>query len=578
MLFGLFTLAVALIISAVAAYYSIIGLTAIFAAAFWPIVIMGTALEVGKIVAVTWLHNYWGQAGWRIKAYLLPAVVALMVITSMGIFGFLSKAHSDQTIVSGDAGARVALFDEKIQTQRENIDTARAAIQQMNRQVDELLSRGTTEQNAQRAAQLRRQQSAERNRLQRDIAQAQAEIQKLQEERAPLAASLRKIEAEVGPIKYIAAIIYGDNPDTNLLERAVRWMIILIVLVFDPLAITLILAANKNFEWHRAAQKKQDESSAVSPAEPTKEHQDLVEHVQRLETQLIDTNQKLKTMTYNYGEAVDEMVYWRDQYNKQRQQTADRVDSVVEPPPETEIAPNAAALDTYDDSVPPIWEKLIEIGQNYPESPEASIAKKPRTPRTKKVVPAAKVEEPIVPSINPVVEKKDSEIDNEIVTKSIPETNELPGEPTVMPSLESKSATETAKEHLNLVPAAIERTEVRTSKSRPLTKEELAALLSPVVNTVNEPTATFGTSYPKTPKVGDTVLRVDSLPHRLFKWNGNNWIEIDKNVSTTYAYDVEYIKYLINKIDTGEYDVDDLNDAEQEQIKKYLKENNGNRS
>ena len=122
MIFGYFTLIVALIISAIAAYYSIIGLTAIFSAAVIPIMIMGASLEVGKVTAAIWLKMYWERASLLYKFYLVPAVAFLMLLTSMGIFGFLSKAHSDQSLVSGDSMARVAIYDEKIKIARENID------------------------------------------------------------------------------------------------------------------------------------------------------------------------------------------------------------------------------------------------------------------------------------------------------------------------------------------------------------------------------------------------------------------------------------------------------------------------
>ena len=120
MLFGYLTLATALIISLSAAVYSILGLTAIFAAAFWPVVIMGAALGVGKITAAVWLKLNWDRAKWTYKLYLVPAVVFLMFLTSMGIFGFLSKAHSDQGLVSGDVAAKIAVYDEKIKTAKEN--------------------------------------------------------------------------------------------------------------------------------------------------------------------------------------------------------------------------------------------------------------------------------------------------------------------------------------------------------------------------------------------------------------------------------------------------------------------------
>lgn len=255
MILGILLLLTGLIISAVAIYYSVLGLAAIFAAAVIPIYIMGGTLEVAKLVCASWLKANWGRAPIYIKSYMLTAVIVLMAITSMGIFGFLSKAHTDQSIVSGDANAQLALFDEKIKTQRDNIEVARKALQQMDAQVDARLSRGGTEAGAERAVQIRRQQATERTRLQREIAAAQKEIATLNEQRAPIAAQNRKIEAEVGPIKYIAKLIYGDNPDNNLLEKAVTWVIILIVIVFDPLAVVMLLAAQMTFTWIREDKK-----------------------------------------------------------------------------------------------------------------------------------------------------------------------------------------------------------------------------------------------------------------------------------------------------------------------------------
>jgi len=263
MIFGYLLLAVALTISLTAAFYSIAGLTAIFAAAFWPIVIMGGVLELGKIITTVWLHKYWDRAALQFKLYLVPAIGILMLITSMGIFGFLSKAHLDQAVPAGDISSQVQIFDDKIKTERDNIEAARKALKQMDAQVDEKLSRTTDDRGAERAVQIRRNQNKERTTLQNEISSAQKKISSLQEQRAPVASQARKVEAEVGPIKYIAALIYGDNPDANLLEHAVRWVIILIVLVFDPLALVLILAADQTFEWHREDKKKKQGWSQV---------------------------------------------------------------------------------------------------------------------------------------------------------------------------------------------------------------------------------------------------------------------------------------------------------------------------
>jgi hypothetical protein len=275
MLFGYLLLAVALTISLTAAFYSIAGLTAIFAAAFWPIVIMGSVLELGKVITTVWLHKYWDRVAVQFKLYLVPAIGILMLITSMGIFGFLSKAHLDQAVPAGDISSQVQIFDDKIKTERDNIEAARRALKQMDAQVDEKLSRTTDDRGAERAVQIRRAQSKERTNLQNEISSAQKKISSLQEQRAPIASQARKVEAEVGPIKYIAALIYGDNPDANLLEKAVRWVIILIVLVFDPLALVLILAADQTFEWHRPKRKDDWEQVWQPKSEAWPEWNDL---------------------------------------------------------------------------------------------------------------------------------------------------------------------------------------------------------------------------------------------------------------------------------------------------------------
>ena len=247
-----------LAISAVAVYYSVAGLISIFAAAAIPIAVMGIVLELSKLVATVWLKQNWFIAPRLIRAYLLIAVAILMLITSMGIFGYLSKAHLDQAVPTGDVAAQVALLDEKIKTERDNIDANKRALQQMDAQVDQMLGRSDTERGAERAVAIRKNQAKERASLQADIAKSQKAIAVLNQERAPVASELRKVEAEVGPIKYIAALLYGDNPDTNVLERAVRWVIILIVVIFDPLAVVLLLASQYSFQYFRKQKEEED--------------------------------------------------------------------------------------------------------------------------------------------------------------------------------------------------------------------------------------------------------------------------------------------------------------------------------
>jgi flagellar basal body-associated protein FliL len=244
----------ALGLSACAAYYSVMGLVAIFAASVVPIFIMGTLLEASKLVVASWIYRNWKDIPLMMKSYFTIALVILMMLTSMGIFGYLSKAHLDQNIPSGDVAAKLALIDEKIKTEKENINASRKEITQLDQQVDQTIGRTTDDKGAERAIAIRKGQQKDRQRILKEISDSQTKLAGYNEERAPIASEVRKVEAEVGPIKYIAALIYGDNPESDVLEKAVRWVIIMIVSVFDPLAVLLLIAAN----WQQKRDSEDD--------------------------------------------------------------------------------------------------------------------------------------------------------------------------------------------------------------------------------------------------------------------------------------------------------------------------------
>jgi peptidoglycan hydrolase-like protein with peptidoglycan-binding domain len=419
MLLGLLVLLSALTISTVAIYYSVAGLVAIFAAAAWPIIVMGTALEVAKLVTTVWLHQFWHTAAWWLKYYLTAAVVVLMMITSIGIFGYLSKAHIEQTSASGQASAQLTQIDQSIarlaatvsraeqrirelesgsgvrstlqdqiskeqqqinaeyqqlqlvvaeqtqiisarkavyQTQIDKIDNdmrtlqqyiaagairqaqslvgvnadgnygpetaaafaafqkdrqdfrkqlvsslldiendpvviearvqiqrARSAseqrVQQLNNSVDTLRKQLVNETTSNSMVQIS-EQTAIANR-------ANAQISQLTQEKFALESDYRKLEAEVGPIKYIAELFY-DNADSKTLESAVRWLIIIIIFVFDPLAVLLLIASQYTFNYYRSrtvivaatntvASEEQTVEKTVEPvaAEPAPEQYSL---------------------------------------------------------------------------------------------------------------------------------------------------------------------------------------------------------------------------------------------------------------------------------------------------------------
>jgi hypothetical protein len=291
-------------ISAVAVYYSVVGLTAIFAAAVVPIIIMGTTLEISKLVATVWLKQNWKTAPLLIKTYLSAAIVVLMIITSMGIFGFLSKAHSDQNLVSGDVLAKIAVYDEKIKISKENIDANRKALKQLDEAVDQVMARSDSEKGADKAVAIRKTQSKERTRLQSEITTEQERITQLNEERAPIASEVRKVEAEVGPIKYIAAFFYGST-DQTILEKAVTWVIITLIVVFDPLAVILLLASQISFQEFREREGRKESGGVIldkdgtiiglraAPKEEPKEGDSPV----RAEDDIVDSQPTVTTST-----------------------------------------------------------------------------------------------------------------------------------------------------------------------------------------------------------------------------------------------------------------------------------------
>ena len=244
---GVLALLGGLSISIVSGYYSVLGLIAIFSASPTLIAVMGTTLEVNKLIATIWLKQNWKIAPKTIKTYLISAILTLMIITSIGIFGFLSKAHADQTLISGDIASQISLYDERIAIERENIESAKKALHQMDEGVNEIMSRSNDEHGTEKAMSVRRSQQSERNHLISEISSAQKKIISLNEERSPIAAKSRKVEADVGPIKYIAAFVYG-NTNTDILEKAVVWIILILIPVFDPLAVTLLLAAQHTFQ------------------------------------------------------------------------------------------------------------------------------------------------------------------------------------------------------------------------------------------------------------------------------------------------------------------------------------------
>ena len=256
MILALLTLLSAISISVVAALYSLLGLAAIFSAAKIPVLLMGGVLEVSKLVTASWLYNNWKRTPILLKSYLTIAVVVLVFITSMGIFGFLSKAHLDQTISAGDNTLEITQIEKQIDRQNKRIVDADTVIEQLDKSVQTLIDYDRI-RGKDGAIAVRETQKEERASLNSIIKEASDNIAELNSKKLELSKEQLAIEAEVGPLKYIAELIYGDEAKDHF-DEAVRYVILLLIFVFDPLAVLLLIAANQSLRDYRKVKVEND--------------------------------------------------------------------------------------------------------------------------------------------------------------------------------------------------------------------------------------------------------------------------------------------------------------------------------
>jgi len=251
MVLALVTLITALGISAVAAFYSIVGLMAIFSASALSIAVMGIVLEIGKLITASWLYQNWKRVPFLLKSYLTIAVIVLMFITSMGIFGYLSKAHIDQGSGTSELYVKVERLDNRIISERKIITRAEKQLSALDSALDKYLELGAVSKGLKK----REDQEQERNALIGNINNAQGRIDKLLDEKSEYKLQINSFEVEVGPLKYISALVYGDEA-LDYIDTAVRAVILILVFVFDPLAVLLIIAANISFAEYNEKRKR----------------------------------------------------------------------------------------------------------------------------------------------------------------------------------------------------------------------------------------------------------------------------------------------------------------------------------
>jgi len=567
------TLITALSVSAIAIYYSVVGLTTIFAASVIPVAIMGTALEVAKLVTAVWLHKHWRTAVWWLKGYLSIAVIVLMFITSMGIFGFLSKSHIEQTaasdeqtakiqtingvisrgeakiarlqtdinrLSSGTADTRVDSLIEREQKELERLtsvantekDTLRSAAQrnidsindkieaaratmetelantlfgktavrekfettrtEYNQEIQSIQQRLAQELDAvdnkyadnfadvnARLAKLKTQSEEKTGTIETRISDIESQLTAVQkevdasrEERAVLESAFRQLEAEVGPVKYIAEFIYSKEADRNLLEEAVRWVIVTIIFVFDPLAVLLLIASQYSFE--QAREKREPEKQ-----EPAYEADD--------------------------GPLTDAQV-------KQIEESVD---------------------DTDD-----IWNTVPVLQEPRPAAPKK---KKTVTKKKKKTVK----------------EDKNEQVD----------ANKEPAQETQQIAEESNgriSTDEEVKVRLTRVGDEYISYDGKMYRDHALIKSH------PELHLDLQHEVPFGPRFPVKSNEGRLFLRSDLEPTKLYRSNGVTWDPQDKNILSATAYSADYIEMLVDKIASGDYDPELLNIIEKQKIQEKI--------
>jgi len=648
-------LAVALCLSVIAEFYSIVGLAAIFAGAPMSIIIMGVILGTSKLSITVWLHEFWDQVKLAMKIYLVSAVIVLMFLTSMGIFGFLSKAHIEQVGVGQENAAQIqritvelkrqseivikaeeraktletsgtgadANVNSQIKTEQDRIDSALARVQpaideqqkiidgqtklysdQVSNIDSQLLqlqkfidakevdkaqalvgvksdgdwgpgtARAVTNWKAARALErtaavskleeankdptiraareeiLRIRKTVEtqvsesnklidrlRNQLgkgdtasvetlvneqQEKIKNANLEIEKLTQKKYELEIEYRKFEVEVGPIKYIADLIYGENSDKNMLEHAVRWMIILIVAVFDPLAVMMLLAATESMKWIRQRLPKPKDPINKSESEKVidivQKTYDETQH--EMVNKLVDENNGLHADSEQLKKELSKLQSERDKLflaHSHEMERADLLDVKLDELLEQIESRKRKSLDELLAETP---EVIVFETQNLDTSVGSEVETLPI-----------------------FIDESTIEIPDEIKTEGVTSAKviyqEMNGYVTFDGKLMSVDALKTLRPDL---------------------------IVSG--NTITQ--IMFGTKFPQFAKIGDIYIRTDVIPHIVFKFNGKKWIGIDKTLNNSYIQYIPYIKYLIQKIESGEYDAELLTDNEQDEIATYL--------
>jgi hypothetical protein len=549
----------ALSISGVAAYYSIYGLTAIFSGVFWPIVIMGSVLEVGKIVTTVWLHTYWHQLRWLLKSYMSIAVAVLMFITSMGIFGFLSRAHIEVTSQAGGGELLIQQVELSISTEQKRIDDARAVIKQMDDAITGLLkgSGANAERDNNRTAamttqatKLRENQKKEREALNKSIDEGNKRIAELSKEKLKLKQEDLKLQAEVGPVKYIAQLIYDDEvPGQNILEKAVRWVIIIIVAVFDPLAVAMVLGVtmvmNKRREEKDLLQKQAEHDSDGNrnielPLEVIRE----VEVIKEVPVDVI------REVIVEVERIVEVPV---------------EVERIVEVPVEVEKIVEVYVDRSHEQpsiEIKNIGTTDIQLKNERDQFYLTSLSETKRADAAEQELAEALVLLEQAKNVEPQVVEKIVEVVKEVPVEVQVEVEKLVQDTTHMFALtrELDALLKENERKDNMIQ--------QLKANLRITQEEKAGVSADEYDDFVD-TEVMGAHFPEQGTIGQLYMHTKT--NRLYKFNGDTWMEADKNMNTSYTYDETWQHWMLGRLSRGESDWDDLTSAEQSALEQKAK-------
>jgi len=575
-LYHYFTLVVAIIISVCAAYYSIVGLTAIFASAAIPIIIMGASLELAKITGAVWLKLYWTQATWWLKLYLVPAVAVLMLITSMGIFGFLSKAHIEQTAVAQDGVAQIERIDTEIATLNNAITRGEAAIAKAEGSTGEadaaIQAKIDTETARVEGAAARAQPAIdEQNAI---IAAAEAGVAQrvagFEAELAAIDSKLASLESALGSGDVEAAqTVVGVKADGDL----------------GPATQRAITAFREAETAKRAPLVAKIEEIRTAPNPAVDSARAEISRLRGLvEAEIADSNALINRLRSQLGQGDPAAVAAAVAAETAKIEAANtRIAALTEEryaleitarQLEAEVGPiKYVAEMIYGEADNTLLEKSVRwmilllvlvfdpLAVILTLAAISGLTTMRPTPKTPNTVTVEKiVEVPVARVVEKVVE-----IPVEVpVEKIVEKIVEVPVEDT-------ERVSELAAEVKELLDKVDKQTAIIKGMRQTVTPTPVVEAVADDFELESRGTASFGTTWPDHPAKGDLFLKVDIDPNKLYKWNGKKWIEIDRGrVDDTLVYDVEYIKWLVDEVKRGRREFDDLTDQEQAQIKAYI--------